>query len=876
MSSIDLSGKWRYETDSSNIGITEKFYERKLCHENFVLPGDACLNGIGKKFEPFDSLSYEAVRTLRPKFEYIGALWLQREFELPKEAEDKYITLFLERVNIASDLWIDGVKIDRQIIEITTPHIYNLTGKIKSGIHTITLRVDNSNLLNIDGMASGYSVDTQSIWNGITGKIELRYEELFHMSNIQIFPSQKSVHIKLTAHSDCLKPNDRRDVSFDICAISPDGKKLRAKKLHYTLFNKKQIIHIDYQIKNPKYWDEFNPELYTMTFKMSYKNHSDEKEVKFGMRTISAQGRDFVLNGKKIALRGTLDCGIYPLTGYPPTDLDTWIKTFKTVKEYGLNHVRFHAWCPPDIAFTAADLVGVYVSAEMPLWLNVDVCALSTGDDPIHQLYFHNEAVKISEYFGNHPSFIMFSNGNELLGDFEMLENITTQIKAFDNRRLYTLTSNFDRPTTPADDYFSAFEAAGHRVRVQVFHDVVAEHTRLSYDDAIKAIEMPVVSFEVGQYCVYPDVDSVSDYTGNLLPANFEFIKQEMIKHNVYHMLEEYKNASGKFAALMYKEDIEASLRTHHMGGFQLLGLCDYTGQGTATIGLLDVFWNSKNIITSKQFRHFCSPVVPLMKANRIFMNTDKFEAEFDLYDYGKDKIKFPVFNLALYDGDTKIYETKTRRKRVSFPLDFITKSTCINAVLSVNDYSNSWNIFVYKKEDKKYPVTIIKNIGEGFNNIVENGGKAIFMMSEKNLRYPIEGLFKPAFWSPAHFPSDRACGLICDASHGIFEHFPTSSYADFQWKHPIDNSVSPVVASLPQDFKYIIEPVPNFYNNIRRSPLFEAKVGNADILFCGFDLNVNKPTVKALKNSIFNYVLSDSFSPEQRLTKDDIDELFK
>ncbi len=387
---------------------------------------------------------------------------------------------------------------------------------------------------------------------------------------------------------------------------------------------------------------------------------------------------------------------------------------------------------------------------------------------------------------------------------------------------------------------------------------------------------MPVVSFEVGQYCVYPDVDSVSDYTGNLLPANFEFIKQEMIKHNVYHMLEEYKNASGKFAALMYKEDIEASLRTHHMGGFQLLGLCDYTGQGTATIGLLDVFWNSKNIITSKQFRHFCSPVVPLMKANRIFMNTDKFEAEFDLYDYGKDKIKFPVFNLALYDGDTKIYETKTRRKRVSFPLDFITKSTCINAVLSVNDYSNSWNIFVYKKEDKKYPVTIIKNIGEGFNNIVENGGKAIFMMSEKNLRYPIEGLFKPAFWSPAHFPSDRACGLICDASHGIFEHFPTSSYADFQWKHPIDNSVSPVVASLPQDFKYIIEPVPNFYNNIRRSPLFEAKVGNADILFCGFDLNVNKPTVKALKNSIFNYVLSDSFSPEQRLTKDDIDELFK
>lgn len=876
MYSIDLSGKWRYETDLENIGIEEKFYNRELKHENFVLPGDACLNGVGKKFEPFTELSYEAVRTLRPKFEYIGALWLQRDFVLPEQFEDKYITLFLERVNIASDLWIDGIKIDRQIIEITTPHIYNLTGRIKNGKHTITLRIDNSNLLNIDEMASGYSVDTQSIWNGIIGKIELRCEEIFHMSNIQIFPSQKSVHIKLTAHSDCLKPTDRRDVSLEISAISPNGKSLRKKRITCTLFNKKQIIHIDYPITKPDYWSEFNPALYTMRLSMSYNNIIDEKKVRFGMRTISAKGRDFMLNNKKITLRGTLDCGIYPLTGYPPTSLDTWLKTFRTVKEYGLNHVRFHAWCPPDIAFTAADMVGVYVSAEMPLWLNVDVCALSTGDDPIHQTYFHNEALRISECFGNHPSFIMFSNGNELLGDFEMLENITTQIKALDNRRLYTLTSNFDRPVTPADDYFSAFEAAGHRVRVQVFHDIVSEHTRLSYDDAIKAIKIPVVSFEVGQYCVYPDVDSVADYTGNMLPANFDFIKQEMVKHNVYHMLDEYKKASGNFAALMYKEDIEASLRTHHMGGFQLLGLCDYTGQGTATIGLLDVFWNSKKIVTDEQFRSFCSPVVPLMKSNRVFMNTDKFKAEFDLYDYGQEKIQFPIFKFALYNGGNKVLELETRKKSVSFPLDFVTESTCLTAVLSVGKYKNSWNIFVYAAHDTKCPVSIINGIDSNFYDIVSNGGKAIFMMNKTNLARPIEGLFKPAFWSPAHFPSDRACGLICNNTHHIFDGFPTNTYADFQWKHPIDNSISPDVSSLTPDFEYIVEPVPNFYNNIRRSPLFEARVGNADILFCGFDLSVNKTTINALKNSIFKYVASDNFAPKQALLKDDITTLFK
>lgn len=876
MYAIDLSGKWRYETDIDDVGIDEKFYLRQLQYENFTLPGDACSNKVGTKFTPFTEMTRETVRSLCPAYEYIGPLWLQRDFEFPQEYEDKCITLFLERVNLASNLWIDGVKIDRQIIELSTPHKYNLTDRLSGGKHTFTLRIDNRNLLNIDGMASGYSVDTQSIWNGIIGKIELQCEEIFHMSNIQIFPSKKSIQVKLTANSDCATPKDRRNVTFELLALSPDGRKQKTKKYNATLYNKKQILYFEYPINDPIYWDEFNSALYSLQLKMSFdKKQIDEKNVSFGMRTISTKGSDIILNGKKIALRGTLDCAIYPITGYPPTDLDTWIKTFRTVKEYGLNHVRFHAWCPPDIAFTAADMVGVYILAELPLWLNTDVCALATGDDPIHKTYYHNEAMSISEHFGNHPSFIMFSNGNELLGDFEMLENLTTQIKALDNRRLYTLTSNFDRPITPADDFLLAFETAGHRVRVQVFHDVVSEHTRLSYNKAVKAVDIPIVSFEVGQYSVYPDLDCTPDYTGNLLPGNFDIIKKDAVKKNVYHMLEDYIKASGTFAALLYKEDIEASLRTHGMGGFQLLGLADYTGQCTATVGLLDVFWNSKNIITAEKFREFCNSVVPLLKADRIFSNKDKFKAEFDLYDYGENKIFSPLFRFSLYDGVNKVYEIETHKKNISLPLNFIEESTMLTAVLSVNDYTNSWNIFVYNNDTSNNAIPILDGCALA-NEIIENGGKAIVSMTADNLTHSIEGLFKPVFWSPAYFPSDRACGLICNNNHHVFDFFPTTAYADFQWKHPIDNSVSTDVSLLPEDFKYIVEPIPNFFDNTRRSPLFEAKVGNADILFCGFDLNIKNKSIEALRNSIYKYVNSDLFTPKQQLSVETLKKLFK
>lgn len=875
MRTIDLSGNWKYETDLDNTGIENKFYNRTLANDNFTLPGDACSNRVGIKTVPYDKISKESVRSLSPAYEYIAPLWLQREFTLPEDFENKHLSLFLERVNIASDLWIDGKKIDRQIVEISTPHIYNLTGKICSGKHTITLRIDNRNLLNIDGMASGYSVDTQSIWNGIIGRIELRCEEIFHMSNIQVYTQKKSIRVKLTANSDCTLPTDRREAVFSLNAVAPDGTELKPKKYKTTLYNKKQICYFDYPIKNPDLWSEFNPALYTLKLSMTCQNTVDEKRVRFGMRTIEVKNKEFILNGTPISLRGTLDCGIYPLTGYPPTDLDTWLKTFNTIKEYGLNHVRFHAWCPPDAAFTAADITGVYVLAEMPFWLNEDVCALAAGDDPIHKIYYQNEAVNISEHFGNHPSFIMFSNGNELLGDFEMLENITTQIKALDSRRLYTLTSNFDRPVSPADDYLSAFEASGHRVRLQVFHDVVSEHTRLSYDEAVKDTPVPVVSFEVGQYCVYPNVNSVSDYTGNLLPLNFESIKEFMQSRRVYHMLDEYISASGHLAALMYKEDIEAALRTHHMGGFELLGLSDYTGQCTATIGLLDVFWNSKGIISPEEFRKFCAPVVPLLKADRMFSNKDNFKAEFQLYNYSESTIKHPTFKLAFYENDSMIYELETSKSHVSFPLNFIKKPAMVKAVLSVGEYSNSWNIFVYPDYEEHCGAEVVDN-PKDLLRIAECGGSALFKMSEGNLSHPIQGLFKPVFWSPAYFPSERACGIIADSSHDIFSLFPTDKYADFQWKHPIDNSVSADVSPLDTDFKYMVEPVPNFFDNTRRSPLFEAKVGNANVLFCGFDLTVKNRCVKALKNSIFSYINSDSFSPLQELSQGDIQKIIK
>lgn len=862
MNKIDLSGQWNYG------------YSPNKSEGVFVLPGSACENKIGTKQTWYEDMNKDTVRCLRPKYNYVGALYLWREVDIPQQTAGKRLSLFMERVNISSTLWIDGKKIGRKITELSAPHVYDLTSEAVPGKHVFMIKIDNTDILNLGLMSSGYSIDTQSIWLGIIGRIELRIDEVFNISNIQVYPDINKVKIKLTLNSDCSSPDDRRDTEIKLLVKDPEGVYIGEQKYNAVMFTRRQTVYLEYPIPDPKLWDEFNSNLYTLECEYIYRDSKDVKSLKFGMRHIRTEGKDIILNNKRIMLRGTLDCGIYPITGYPPMEIEEWIEIMKSVKEYGLNHVRFHAWCPPEAAFEAADLVGVYVSAEMPLWLNKDVCEIETGDDPVHRMYFSNEARLISKYYGNHPSFIMFSCGNELLGDFELLEDIIIQVKAFDNRRLYTLTSNFDRVMSPYDDYFNAFDFNGNKIRLQNIEDNIKKENYFDYSHVLKQSNLPVISFEVGQYCVYPQVDSVNDFSGNLMPVNFDVIGKHMKNAGLYPMLDKYIYASGKTAALFYKEDIEAVMRTDDMTGFQLLGIHDYTGQCTATVGILDVFRKNKGFISANEWREFCSPSVPLLSCKRAYYNDEILEGEVKLYDYG-DVPSSGKFVFKLYCGERLVIEKNIENGKVKVDLAQFDKPSKLMAVLETEAARNSWEIFVYPKQEIQRDIKIYYEISDEFKQDILHGIKAVMIMNKDNLKNAVKGTFVPVFWSPAYFPSDNACGAIINNTHPLFEKFPTNDFAGFEWSIPLENSVAMNISGI-ENINPIIEPVPNFYTDVRRSPLFEFKIGNSCVLFCGFDFDIDDITVQALKNAVFSYVSSDKFKPQISIDIRQIEKMFK
>ncbi len=863
MKTIDLSGNWRYRTDEEASYI---FAGERFSQEGFILPGSTCENGIGRPQEYYDKISKEAVRAPREKFEYVAPLWLQRDITMPSECEGKCVRLFLERVNIASELWLDDVKIDRQVIELSAPHQYNLTGRLTAGTHMLTLKIDNRDLVNLGTMASGYSIDTQGYWNGIIGRVELQYEETFHIESIQVYPDETGIDVKVVETSDVFEPHERKDATIELRVTDSSGSQAAYGRFPVKLYHSREVSHFRLDMEDICWWSEFHPDLYTLEVTYLCDIAADTKSVRFGMRMVKTEDRKILLNGRQISLRGTTECAIFPVSGYPAMDVATWRERFQCIKDYGLNHVRFHAWCPPESAFIAADELGLYLSVEMPLWLNKDVCVLEAGDDPIHRQYFLQEAMTISKTYGNHPSFLMFSNGNENLGDFELLEDITTCIRAYDKRRIYTLTSNFDHTVLPCEDYLCAFEATGNRVRIQTYHDEVSEDTCLTYEKAVEETPVPVLSFEVGQYCVYPDVDLIDSYNGNMLPVNLDAIKKHMLEKGVYNRLSEYIKASGDLAVKLYKEDIEAALRTKGMGGFSLLSLSDYTGQSTATVGILDAFYHGKGLIDPEEFRAFAGPVVPLFQAKRIFTNEECLTAELGLYDFGEEKITEPEYEVEIFRGGEPVFSCMTREARICVPLEGIQESAQLTVKVRVGAYRNSWRVFVFVPGSSPEGIRYIRT-QEELEDIKRTGGRAI--VTGECFPNPVKGSFIPVFWSPVHFPSSKPCGAMIDAAHPSLAHFPTGQYPDYQWKKLLEHSVGIVMDSAYKvdmdgfcgEVRPIIETVPNFFDNTLVSPLFEAEVGNARLLFCGFDLEGDYPECRQLRRSLEEYVLSEAIA---------------
>jgi hypothetical protein len=901
---ISINGEWNYQLDPEDKGISEKWYDTVISNTGFKLPGTTNENCVGEKLKMEPILSKETVNCLREHYKYTGAAWYQRQITIPEEWQNKRVVLFLERIIFQSRVWIDGKEVGL-CDSLSVPHEFDITDYVQpAATHILTIRIDNRDVQNISIYPHAYTDATQTIWNGIVGRLELQATDKVYLDNVRIFPDVAHQKIKIEVTTGNFTGSTTAVKLIAQAQSSNTSRKHHVPPVNfeYTVSGVKETFAFDYLLgKDTLLWDEFSPAVYELDLSLlASDQYLSNKRVSFGMKEFKVKGTQFTINGRKTFLRGTLDCCIYPLTGYPPTDVESWDKVFRVVKIYGLNHVRFHSWCPPEAAFISADHHGVYLQVEGPIWM--DNWTIPVGTYPEHYTYLPEEAIRVVDIYGNHPSFCLYSNGNELNGDFKLLHDIIVRLKERDQRFVYTLSTNWDRPVDSADDFFAAQTVNGVGVRGQYFLDEMVDTTELDFAKGMSLRNIPVVSHEVGQYCVYPNIDAISKYTGILRPINLESTKNDLIEKKLIGDVPKFVKGSGKLALQLYKDEIESALRTPGFGGFQLLDLHDFPGQSTATVGILDPFWDSKGLVTPEEFRFFCNSIVPLLRMKkRIYSNTDTFTAEVEISNFGIDDLVNTVVEWKISDKREKeIFSGKFPAMNIpignGIKIGIINNLTLNNILeasqlkvslfISGTNIENNWDIWVYpvnqaQKEETlihKGNIVIVSKFDDNAKKHLEEGKSVLITPKNIDLANSFPGKFIPVFWSPVHFISQDPCGIYCHFDHPLFEKFPTEFYSSYQWKDLLDRSSSISLDILPNEFEPIVQVIPNYFNNHKLGNLFEANVGKGKLFVCSIDINSNlgaRHAARQLRYAILSYLASDSFSPKYSLTTEQVKGMF-
>lgn len=405
---ISLNGNWGLQLDTASVGITADWIGNR-CSDSLFLPGTTDEGKKGK-------YNTDMTETMALSREYIyeGQALYTKTIAIPEGWNGSAVRLCMERTK-PSSVWIDG-KYAGSNDNISTPQIYELTSFLSPGEHSVAILIDNSSQAvpqQVYGSSHAYSSSTQTNWNGVIGDFYIERLPICGIEDIQLYPdyNRKSV----TAHIKLRNPDANPSYPGELSLYAeswntPKRQKSGTIKVAVDWSQSEQVVELPLG-NNAVEWNEFSPALYRIYASLKANGNIDTQQATFGLRDFRVKGKQFVINDKVTFLRGKHDACVFPLIAHTAMDVDSWRHYFQVAKEYGINHYRFHSWCPPEACFEAADMEGVYLQPELPIWGHVDISDTTLCN------FLLKEGRNLHRAYSNHASFVMFALGNEMNGE---------------------------------------------------------------------------------------------------------------------------------------------------------------------------------------------------------------------------------------------------------------------------------------------------------------------------------------------------------------------------------------------------------------------------------------------------------------------------
>lgn len=920
--SISLIGEWFLALDFEGKGDGPAWASRQEQHR-VNLPGSLDVQGIGVPISVetqwtatiFDRSFYEAPSfekyrqpgqvkvpfCLQPETKFAGPAWYSRCFTVPSNWTVGRSELFLERPHWATRVWLDDVELGGGD-SLSVPHCSSL-GELEPGrAYSITLCVDNHMVVEVGENAHSVSDHTQGNWNGIVGDIQIRKISSAGFESFRVISASQGGSVRV--RGKLAEVLDRNDVSLAVFECGVDGTEaLQSRRIEMSEIDGEGCFDLTFNCgPGLKLWDEFSPSLYRIVGSSS----GCSREIEFGFRDFAIEGTQFTINGRRTFLRGVLDCCIFPKTGHPPMDVEAWDSIFSRIKECGFNHVRFHSWCPPEAAFVAGDRLGVYLQVECAVWPNAEAVLgfnspKGIGDGASVDEWAIREGERILEAYGHHPSFVMLACGNEPGGSRhrEYLSDWIEHFRSIEAQCLITGCAGW--PALQENQFHVVPDPRIHQWGdgLECRLNGQAPHTLHDYQSFVEEQDRPIVSHEIGQWCSYPSVSSVSKYDGHLRPRSYEIILDSLAEKDLEDLSDDFQYASGKLQTLCYKEEIESSLRTAGLAGFQLLGLQDFPGQGTAPVGLLDAFWEKKSYCEFDEIKRFCSSTVLLARLKkRVFSSGEKIEASIEVAYYGASPLRDEEWSWSLVDEDGRVLQQSkftvdavglglSELGRISIDLPAVEAAYKLRLVVGLtcegSVVENDWNAWVYPELCDASGSDSVRRVSDVCEALALLDEGETVLLATNQVANNIALGFSPIFWNTActQGQAPHTLGILCDPQHPAFAEFPTDSFTDWQWWYLLHGSGALQLDDLPSNLEPIVRVIDDWTENRKLGLLFEAKVGRGKLMVCSAALFAPERSLEEslvrqqFQSSILRYMDSDSFEPTDSLTANQVKALF-
>lgn len=495
--SFNLNGVWKYIVDPYQTGYYD--YRREV-RDQQPEPGKSESLFLGYKAQdPSERVEYDfdkADNILVPRdwnsqkeklFYYEGSVWYYKAFDYDLKANDNRQFIYFGAANYEADVYLNGKKLGKHIGGFT-PFNYEISGKLNPKGNFIIVKVDNTR-----GLEKVPTINTDW-WNygGLTRDVKIVDVAGTFIQDyyIQLADNDvKNIEVTFILNGD-------KKAGQTITIEIPEAD-ITAKCTTDSQGKAKTII----PAKNLKLWSPEDPYLYEVTL-----THNNEILTdKIGFRTIQTQGKDILLNGKSVFLRGICfheENGIRGGRAYSREDAQMLLGW---AKELGCNFVRLAHYPHNENMTRVADEIGMMVWSEVPVYWTIQWTNQETFSNA------HNQLTDMITRDKNRASVIVWSMANETPVSADRTEFLISMIKTtrqMDPVRL--VSAALERHTKPGSTNTQVIEDP-----LQEYVDIIAFNQYIGWYDGLPE-KCKTAEFDIQ----YDKPVIISEFGGGALQGN--------------------------------------------------------------------------------------------------------------------------------------------------------------------------------------------------------------------------------------------------------------------------------------------------------------------------------------------------------------------